>query len=178
MLFSFLNNKDECLVAKIMWNTYKTRKGEQRKIKNEIQIWPPNELLIPLKKKKKYWKEITSFCYIVLFNYYFEGNYEISAFVLQGSGSGSMFVQSLRGDPFRVSSAFYYWYTYTEPSFSKCSILMKWFQISPVLFVSSRKLTFGACFGWFFLSFANFYFGLHEKFLSEISVCHFSCLPG
>lgn len=30
----------------------------------------------------------------------------IISLVLQGSGSGSMFVQSLRGDPFRVSSAF------------------------------------------------------------------------
>jgi hypothetical protein len=51
-------------------------------------------------------------CYIFLFCYYFGDNYEISAFVLQGSGSGSMFVQSLRGDPFRVSSVFNYSYLY------------------------------------------------------------------
>ena len=95
----------------------------------------PNELPVPLKKhfffisspfEKTYTEEIMSICYIVLFkfNYYFEDSFEISAFLLQGSGSGSMFVQSLRGDPFRVSSAFYYRYAYTETSFSKCVVYL------------------------------------------------------
>ena len=73
---------------------------------------------------KTYTEEIMSICYIVLFkfNYYFGDSFEISAFVPQGSGSGSMFVPSLRGDPFRVSSAFYYWNAYIETSFSKCVV--------------------------------------------------------
>ena len=75
---------------------------------------------------KKHVLKKLSICYIVLykFNYYFEDSFEISAFVPQGSGSGSMFVQSLRGDPFRVSSAFYYRYAYTETSFSKCVVYL------------------------------------------------------
>ena len=96
----------------------------------------PNELPVLLIKlfffwisspfEKTYTEEIMSICYIVLFkfNYYFEDSFEISAFVPQGSGSGSMFVQSLRGDPFRVSSAFYYRYAYTETSFSKCVVYL------------------------------------------------------
>ncbi|KAF3959247.1 hypothetical protein CMV_015922 [Castanea mollissima] len=45
-----------------------------------------------------------SICYIALFkfNYYFEDSFEISSFVPRGSGSGSMFVQSLRGDSFKI----------------------------------------------------------------------------
>ena len=75
---------------------------------------------------KKHILKKLSICYIVpfKFNYYFEDSFEISAFVPQGSGSGSMFVQSLRGDPFRVSSAFYYRYAYTETSFSKCVVYL------------------------------------------------------
>ncbi|KAK9988541.1 hypothetical protein SO802_028780 [Lithocarpus litseifolius] len=47
-----------------------------------------------------------SICCIVLFkfNYYSEDSFEISAFVPQGSGSGSVFVQSLTGGPFRAKA--------------------------------------------------------------------------